>query len=540
MIGIMKRLQRRMKVHGAFLQIGLRDRIERRKSLWLERVSQDGGFVQFSLVWPAPSFPGHLLTGIGDAPCQPQDLGRARLGRAAGRRFRHYFWLPVGNDGLTLPQFAGKPMTLRAPAGVVSGETGRQSLTELRNLLRWPAPRRVPAGIARQRAAAVSAQARQRFRGAWVLIDHAERADDNAEHFYRYLQGTPEAERIHFVLSRQSKDWDRLEREGFRILEFGSADHIAAVTQASIVASSQASVPVFWPMPEPFMRDLVNYQFVFLQHGMIMNDLSSWLNHLPIDLMVTTTPHEFAAVTASDSPYRFSPRDCVLSGLPRHDALLARPRQKRWLTVAPTWRKWLVSQSDARSMARGRKAGFSQSEFARAWGHLLADPQLAQTARQSGLDILFVPHPNLRPVVGDLALAKHVTLYDPKRHGSYQEVIAATALCLTDYSSLTVDMAVLDIPQVYYQFDAEMVFNGSHSIGPGYFDYGQDGFGQVARRPEEVLAAIARLQKGQEDPIFAQRRKETLVYRDGTCCRRLHDAILHRLEIDRERFCHDT
>lgn len=536
MIGIMKRLQRRMKAHGAFFQMGLRDRIERRKSLWLERISEDGRFVQLSLVWPASTFPRHLLTGIDAAPYQPLDLGRARLGGASGGRFRHYFWLPVGNHSLTLPQFAGRPMTLRAPAGVVDCEKGHQTVTELRDLLRWPAPRRVPAAIARQRAAAVTAQARQRFRGAWVLIDHAERADDNAEHFYRYLQGTPEAEHIHFVLGRQSKDWDRLEREGFRILEFGSSDHIAAVAQASIVASSQASMPVLWPLPEPFMRDLVSYHFVFLQHGMIMNDMSSWLNHLPIDLMVTTTPHEFAAITASDSPYRFSSRDCVLSGLPRHDALLARPRKKRWLTVAPTWRKWLVSQIDAQSMARGRRAGFSQSEFARAWGNLLADQQLAQMARESGLEILFVPHPNLQPVIGDIDLAKHVKLYDPKRHGSYQEVIAATALCLTDYSSLTVDMAVMDIPQVYYQFDAELVFNGSHSIRPGYFDYGQDGFGPVARRQEDVLTAIAQLQKGQEDPIFAQRRQETLVHRDGTCCRRLYEAILHRLEIDRDRF----
>jgi CDP-glycerol glycerophosphotransferase (TagB/SpsB family) len=284
------------------------------------------------------------------------------------------------------------------------------------------------------------------------------------------------------------------------------------------------------------MRDLVRYHFVFLQHGMIMNDLSSWLNHLPIDLMVTTTPHEFAAITASDSPYRFSPRDCVLSGLPRHDALLGQPRRRRWITVAPTWRKWLVSQIDAQSMSRVYKTGFSRSEFARAWGGLLADPQLAQMARESGLEIMFVPHPNLQPVIGDLDLEKHVTLYDPKRHGSYREVIAATALCLTDYSSVTVDMAVLDIPQVYYQFDAELVFNGSHSIGPGYFDYVQDGFGPVARRQEGVLTAITGLLKGQEDPIFAQRRKRTLVHRDGTCCRRLHEAILHRLEIDRERF----
>lgn len=530
MIAILKRLERRLRVQGAFLWLWLRDRLERRKSLWLERVSQDGGFAQFSLIWPGLTFPATLLTGAAHKSCLPQDVGRSRLGRAAGGRFRHYFWLPIDADSFAPPQFAGKPMTLRAPAGIVEAPDQRLTLVELRTSLRWPAPPRVPKSIRELRAAATSPLAKQRFAGAWVLIDHAERADDNAEHFYRYLQGTPEAQRIHFVLSRRSKDWARLERDGFRLVDFGSADHVAAVAQASIVASSQASVPVLWPLPKPFLRDLVHHHFVFLQHGMIMNDLSSWLNQLPIDLMVTTTPDEFAAITAPDSPYRFSQRDCVLSGLPRHDALLTKPRERRWLTVAPTWRKWLVGQIDPASMARGRKAGFSQSTFAGAWGGLLANPRLLHMAQESGLGILFVPHPNLRPVIADLDLPKHVTLYDPERHGSYQHVIAASAVCLTDYSSLTVDMAVLDVPQVYFQFDADLVFGGGHSMGQGYFDYVHDGFGVVAQNAEEVLHAVSQVLQGKEDPIFARRRRKTLVHRDGQSCARLYEAIRARLE----------
>lgn len=526
---VLKRLKRRIKTQAAFVRLGIRDRIEPRKSLWLERISADGMSAQLSLIWRSRRFPAELLTDESAVPVPPQDPGCARLGRATGGRFRHYFWLSLSDEELELPWFASKPMRLCAPAGLAPQGQSRLDLKTLRGLLHWPAQRRFSRPVARLRALACTPQSHQRFAGAWVLIDRAERADDNAEHLYRYLQAMPEADRIFFVLNRESPDWPRLHAEGFRLLAFGSAEHVAAVSQAAIVASSQASPPVLWPLPKPVLRDLVRYRFVFLQHGVMMNDLSSWLNQLAIDLLVTTTPAEFAAVTAPDSPYRYCPRDTVLTGLPRHDALLARPRTRRWLTLAPTWRKWLVGPIDPVTMRRARKPGFARSEFARAWGGLAADPRLAEMARANGLEILLLPHPNLRSQLDGLALPDHVQIHDPQRHGSYQQIIAASALCVTDYSSLTMDMAVLDVPQIYFQFDAKAVFGGAHAIGAGYFDYVQDGFGPVTDTVEAAIAALSGLLGSGEDPVFVQRRQKTLTYRDKGSCDRVRRAILNRL-----------
>lgn len=529
MVTVLKRLMRRVETQAVFLKLGIRDRVEAKKSLWLERVSNDGTFAQVSLIWSDRQFPAALLTDSAGAALQAQDLGCARLARITGGRFRHYFWLALSDGVFDLPLFAGRPMRLRGATGLAPQGERRIPLQTLRGLLVWPAPRRVCATMARQRAAACARQARDRFAGAWVLMDRADRADDNAEHFYRYLQGMPEADRIFFVLDPNSPDWPRLKAEGFRLLAFGSADHVAAVAQAAIIASSQASSAVLWPLPKPLLRDIARYHFVFLQHGVIINDLSSWLNQLPIDLLVTTTPAEFSAISAPDSPYRFSARDIVLAGLPRHDALLVRPRQRRWLTIAPTWRKWLAGQVDPLTMRRARRPGFARSEFAHAWGGLVADPRLAAVARANGLEILFVPHPNLRPELGGLALPEHVQIHDPAKHGSYQQVIAASALSLTDYSSLTVDMAVLAVPQVYYQFDAEAMLGGAHSMGAGYFDYARDGFGPVTCTIDEALEAVSQLLRDGEDQTFVLRRQRTLIHRDKGNCDRIRRAILDRL-----------
>lgn len=56
----------------------------------------------------------------------------------------------------------------------------------------------------------------------WLLMDKDYEADDNAEHLYRYImQNHPEQE-IVFALRKESSDWERLEKEGFNLIEFGS------------------------------------------------------------------------------------------------------------------------------------------------------------------------------------------------------------------------------------------------------------------------------------------------------------------------------
>lgn len=66
---------------------------------------------------------------------------------------------------------------------------------------------------------------RKRFCGAWFFVDKDTEADDNAEHLYRWvLHHHPEIN-AWFVLNRDSRDWRRLEAEGFRLVPFGGVEH---------------------------------------------------------------------------------------------------------------------------------------------------------------------------------------------------------------------------------------------------------------------------------------------------------------------------
>ena len=50
---------------------------------------------------------------------------------------------------------------------------------------------------------------------------------------------------------------------------------------------------------------------------------------------------------------------------------------------------------------------------------------------------------------------------------------------VTDYSSLGFEMAYLERPVVYFQFDQDTFFNGAHAYRQGTWRYERDGFGPV-------------------------------------------------------------
>lgn len=520
---IATRIVRRLKRETLGALTILRDRFETRKSVYLERRDPDQRLVQVSLFSASPTSP--LVEGLWPSRIRPE-------GQWLSRGYRHYCWLrESGTGGLDL-RLAGKPVMFRRP-GIQSFKASKcspVSAAELAEL--FQRPKAVFAGIPAEtriqikvlRAHAQVPVVASRFAGAWVLMDRIERADDNAEHLYRHLRQTDLASKCFYVLDPKSPDWSRLEAEGFQLLAFRSPDHVAAIIHADIVASSQATLVVRWPVPKATIHDLTHFKFAFLQHGVIMNDLSRWLNNLSIDLLATTTKAEFDSICAPESPYALSAKEVVLSGLARHDALLVPSDNKTFLTIAPTWRKGLTGEPDLSSMSRYYRGGFIDSAYAKAWRGLLADPALVAAARKAGLEILFVPHPNLSGYVQEMELPEYVHVYSAARHGTYQDIIRRSALFVTDYSSLSMDMAFLGVPVVYYQFDEDIMFR-AHTFRPGYFRYRDDGFGPVTTTHSQTLDKIFEALQGSAPDIYSQRCQQAFPRRDGQNCHRLTELI---------------
>ena len=68
-----------------------------------------------------------------------------------------------------------------------------------------------------------------------------------------------------------------------------------------------------------------------------------------------------------------------------------------------------------------------------------------------------------------------------------QELLKSTAVMITDYSSVFMDMVYMKKPVLHYQFDEEKFRRGQYA--EGYFSY-RDGFGPVCTEQEELVDAL--------------------------------------------------
>lgn len=351
----------------------------------------------------------------------------------------------------------------------------------------------------------------------WLLMDRDYEADDNAEHLYRYImQNHPERE-IVFALRKESLDWERLEKEGFNLVEFGSFEFERIIKKASKVISSHAD--------EYLMRYITSrQQFIFLQHGVIKDDLSKWLNSKKIDLFITSTKAEYDSIANDYNHYKFGKKEVVLTGLARHDALLKNNQcNARQIIIMPTWRANIVGVALG-SSKRGLQSDFTQSEYFKKWNLLLNSNILQKLCEKYDYTIVFNPHPNIIPYLKDFNIPSYVKIANQSE--SLQKLFCNSSLMITDYSSVAFEMAYLNKPVIYYQFDHEEFFN-SHTYQKGYFDYKKDGFGPVVEDEESLLKELENLLQNDCNPfgIYKDNIDSTFVFRDGRCCERIYNIL---------------
>lgn len=370
----------------------------------------------------------------------------------------------------------------------------------------------------------------KRYRDAFIFMDRDTHADDNAEHLYRYVRSAYPEVNAFFVLRRTSHDWERLAREGFRLLPFGSFAHRIALLNAKHVISSHVDHYVVTHPSGRAMTRLMSAKFTFLQHGVTKDDLSNWLNGKEIDCFVTASAAEYESIVSSRTPYKFCEKEVVLSGFPRHDALVPRlgQRSDELLLIMPTWRQSAVGKNTGKGSAREVDPRFFDTAYAKTWKAFLHSSRLHELVSRHRLRVIFVPHVNLEPYVDGLEIPGYIDVVRPGRDGSMQGLFGSAKVMLTDYSSTAFEMAFLKKPVVYYQFDRELVFGGGHSYRRGYFDYDRDGFGPVCHDEESACDAISAVLSadGVPSPVFRARMDKAFAFRDGRSCERTFDAIM--------------
>ena len=362
----------------------------------------------------------------------------------------------------------------------------------------------------------------------WLIFDRTYLAGDNGEVLFEYLQQHPIAGvKPYFVINRDSVDYDRIAAIG-PVVAFNSPEHKLLHLLADKIISSAADDYITNRFGDDryVMHGVADYDFVFLQHGVIQNDMSSWLNWSSkgFDLFCTSARAERQSILETAS-YGYAGQNVVLTGLPRHDKLLRKaattPTQKRVL-IAPTWRQGITTASDPQTGLRAQSEGFVSSEYYRFFQQLINDQVLRAVASELGYEIDFLVHPAL------MQEAEHFTsdFCNVLTEYNYSELFVKSAILVTDWSSVAFDFALLKKPIVYAQYDAK-TFYRSHAWGKGYFDYMRDGFGPVCETLEYAVEVLTDAMRNPSMPEeYAKRVDSFFGEQPADRCKAVIDAVL--------------
>ncbi len=387
---------------------------------------------------------------------------------------------------------------------------------------------------------------RRRLGAAWVLMDRDSRAGDNAEHLYDYLAEMHPEKNTYFVLRKDSPDWPRLRKRGFRLVAYGTWLWKLLLLNAEHLISSQVDNYVCKPL-DWRLWGRPAWRFTFLQHGVIKDDLSRWLNNKSIDLLVTSTQAEYLSIVGSHTPYTLTSKEVRLTGLPRWDRLLKKASAhslKDAVVVMPTWRRSLLGDQIEGGNDRHAVAGFTSTPYARNWRDLLGCPMLREAIKKADMKLIFMPHPNMKPYLDQIGVFDGEVRLCSYETSDVQDILARASVVVTDYSSIAFDAAYIDCPVVYFQFDQDDFFGGDHLFKPGYFDYEADGFGPVCADAETAATAVVEILGGTApaSELYSRRRRLTFGLRDARACERTYQAIneLTRPYSRRVRWLHEA
>lgn len=491
---------------------------------------------------------------VGERPREAFYLNGARVNPTYAKTMTHvYFgitvllervlWLPSGGDlkivldrhaeviarGRPTPNLWGLPPSL-------SGRIRR--IARLARSIGVPlARRRLGKGVTKAiavptRMLARSVLFRTRFHDAWVLMDRYSVAGDNAERLFEYLRAERRDINAWFVIDAASPDWARMRAAGHgRLIRYRSFLWKMLMVNCEWFVSSHTDAAILLPPEIIRITGRRTWRFAFLQHGVTQADISRWLNGKDIDLFVTATGPETASIVADGSGYVYTEKEVHQTGFPRFDRLTAKARlvkegDRKLVLIAPTWRRWLTLPFDVQTRQRGLKTDFWSSDYFRNWDAILRSNAIADAARAKGWRIVFVPHPEMQPVLEAMSLPSYIEPFTFAGN-DVQALYAQCGLLVTDFSSVAFDAAYLDRPVVYFQFDRDELLAGGHVGRPGYFEYERDGFGPVVQTIAEAEAAIrASIERGPRPaPEYQARIDATFLRRDGRACGRVVQAI---------------
>lgn len=308
----------------------------------------------------------------------------------------------------------------------------------------------------------------------YIFEDAHERANDNAEHLYRIVKNN---KNVFFGLNKDSKDYARLQAEGFQIIQPGSFKYMCIYLQSKWIVSSHIDwrIENFKGLRYPYGQSPA--KFFFLQHGITVDDLSGWLSKKRMNKIAIATKFEDQFMTEN---YNLFPEQKVKSALVRYGQLI--PQSGKQIMYCPTWRLHLDGVSEIE---------FKASEYYAEIQSIINNQEIIKIAESNGLKFKLVLHPRCSNYISYIPCDNSRIEITTAEKINYTDEINKSTLLITDYSSVYGDFAWNKKPIIFYQSD-EQHFFANHSYGKN-LDYTTLKFANYATTIEQFETEVNKI-----------------------------------------------
>ena len=320
-------------------------------------------------------------------------------------------------------------------------------------------------------------------RRIWIYYDKSYKAGDNGEYAIKYAATQDDGiEKVYFI-EKDSKDGERLIKEGYKVVEPGSDEGAFYALFAEVIFMTH--IPPFLKLGLNndmlvYFRDLLSPKIIRMYHGYPITRSSSYTQMgSNAAAVVIASNYERELYTNEDNC--FKDEQIIPSGNPRYDDLI--DESKNQILIAPTWRPALVGKTALNGKTEYNPK-FKESSFYQLYNKVLTDEKLLSAARRKGYKIKLFFHPKFEAQTVDFETTDVVEALSPTEDMDYVTIMKQSNLMVTDFSSVQYDFAYMRKPVIYYHDPLLPYWRITN------FDYENIGFGEICKSADELVDVL--------------------------------------------------
>ena len=347
----------------------------------------------------------------------------------------------------------------------------------------------------------------------WFYMDRPDESDDNGLHLFKYSIKQDEDIIKFFVLSKKNEDYKEIKKIG-KIIPYKSIQHRFLGLFVENIITSHPDNGIIYPFwgGYPYFAGLLKSNNIFLQHGILKDNISPWLNksNMNLSFFLVSSTKEYESIFKH--PYNYDKNVVQLKDLPRYDNL-KNIKDKKQIIIMPSWR---------RNLTRKSNEYIQETEYFQKFNSLINNERLIEKAKEHDYEIIFRPHPNVYNFIELYEENDYVKIDYEKT--KFQVLFNRGSLMITDYSSVAFDFAYLNKPVLYYQYGNDYHFK----VEDSFFDYETMGFGEVCKKEDELVDLIIEYMENDCEikEVYTERIDDFFTFKDKNNCKRVHETIL--------------